>query len=137
MTESSDAPIPFEPVPANRARHDGWSEERQRVFIDQLARIGLVSAAARAVGMSTKSAYALRKRAGAESFAAAWDEAVGIGRFAAELTAIDRAFSGEARPVFYNGRKIGERIIHDNRLLLAVLRTRVYPKRTRSRGDVP
>ncbi|MFD1612009.1 hypothetical protein ACFSCW_09370 [Sphingomonas tabacisoli] len=137
MTESPDAPLAFTSVPTNRARHDGWSAERQRIFIDQLARIGLVSAAARAVGMSAKSAYALRKRPGAESFAAAWDTAVDIGRFAAEMTAIDRVFSGEVRPVFYKGRKVGERVIHDNRLLLAVLRTRTAPKLTPFRDDVP
>jgi hypothetical protein len=137
MTESPDAPLAFTPVPATRTRHDGWSEERQRVFIEQLARIGLVSAAARAVGMSAKSAYALRKRPGAESFAAAWDTAVGIGRFAAEMTAIDRALSGEVRPVFYKGRQVGERVIHDNRLLLAVLRARLPSKRTHSGRDAP
>jgi hypothetical protein len=136
MTESSIPEIPFTPVPVTRARHDGWSVPKQRVFIAQLARIGLVSAAARAVGMSAKSAYALRKRPGAESFAAAWDEAVGIGRFMAEMTAIDRAFDGEVRPVFYKGRQVGERVIHDNRLLIAVLRARIPPKVTLSRDDV-
>ena len=137
MTESPDAPLAFTPVPTTRTRHDGWSPERQRVFIDQLARIGLVSAATRAVGMSPKSAYALRKRPGAESFAAAWGEAVGIGRFAAEMTAIDRALSGEVRPVFYKGRQVGERVVHDNRLLLAVLRARLSPKLAHSAGDAP
>lgn len=56
-------PIPFTPVPFARVRRDGWTQARQRAFIDQLARIGLVGVAARAVGMSAKSAYALRKRA--------------------------------------------------------------------------
>lgn len=73
MIESPE-PIPFTPVPLARTRRDGWTPARQRGFIDQLARIGLVGVAARAMGMSAKSAYALRKRVGAESFAAAWDE---------------------------------------------------------------
>lgn len=136
MTKSPDAPPPFIPVPLARSRHDGWSPARQRVFIEQLARIGLVSAAARAVGMSAKSAYALRKRPGAESFAGAWDEAVGIGRFIAECAAIDRALEGEVRPIFYKGRRVGERIIHDNRLLIAVLRSRDAAKVTPPAGDV-
>ncbi|MGG9078526.1 hypothetical protein, partial [Escherichia coli] len=68
------------PVPSGSTRHDGWTPERQRAFLQQLARIGVVSAAAGAVGMSAKSAYALRKRAGAESFAAAWEAALGEGR---------------------------------------------------------
>ena len=40
----------------------------------------MVASAAKAVGMSVASAYALRKRAGAESFAAAWDTAMDVAR---------------------------------------------------------
>lgn len=122
MTESPDKPLAFAPVPLARARHDGWSAERQREFIRQLARIGLVSAAARACGMSAKSAYALRKRSGAESFAAAWDDAVDIGRFRGEAVAIDRAINGYLEPVFRQGRKVGERRRFNDRLLIAVVR---------------
>ena len=121
MTESLFPKISFTPVPFARARHDGWSERRQRAFIDCLSRIGLVSAAAQAVGMSAKSAYALRKRPGAESFAEAWEEAVGNGLFMAEFAAIRRAVEGELQPVFYRGRKVGERRVYNDRLLIAVL----------------
>jgi hypothetical protein len=62
----------FTPVPG-RARRDGWTEERQRAFIAALDGTGCVGRAAAAVGMSRKSAYRLRRRKGAESFAAAWD----------------------------------------------------------------
>ena len=74
-----DDPLTFTPVPG-RARHDGWTPERQRPFIGALARCGLVAAAAREVGKTPKSAYRLRERAGAESFCAAWDVAVDQGR---------------------------------------------------------
>ncbi|MBP2275695.1 MULTISPECIES: hypothetical protein [Sphingomonas] len=114
--------IAFTPVPSGSTRHDGWTPERQRVFLQQLARIGLVSAAAGAVGMSAKSAYALRKRAGAESFVAAWEAALGEGRDRARDLAIERALTGTATPIFYRGRQIGERRVFDNRLVLAVLR---------------
>jgi hypothetical protein len=62
----------FTPVPV-RARCDGWTEERQRVFIAALARTGCVGRAAAAAGMSRESSYRLRRRKGADSFAAAWD----------------------------------------------------------------
>lgn len=77
--------------------------------------------------MSAKSAYALRKRPGAEDFACAWDEAVGLGRFTAETHAIDRALHGERRPIFYKGKQVGERIVHNDKLLIAVLRAK-HPK---------
>jgi hypothetical protein len=73
---SSSAAAPhlpaFTPVPV-RARRDGWTEERQRLFIRALAQSPCIEAAARAAGMSRESAYRLRRREGAGSFAAAWD----------------------------------------------------------------
>ncbi|RHW16321.1 hypothetical protein D1610_15875 [Sphingomonas gilva] len=120
--DAATDPLAFAPV-KTAARHDGWTPARQRDFIAQLARIGVVGAAAKAVGMSAKSAYALRKRAGEGSgFAAAWAGALDIGRARALSLAIDRALNGEATPVFYRGRQIGERRRYDNRLLLAALR---------------
>lgn len=66
-------PVPdFTPVPC-RARRDGWTADRQRAFIAALACTGCVGKAAREAGMSRESAYRLRRRRGAEGFAAAWD----------------------------------------------------------------
>ena len=66
----------FYPVPL-RAIRNGWTPERQAHFIGWLAETGSVSAACERVGMSRKGAYQLRKKPGAESFAAAWDAAFG------------------------------------------------------------
>ena len=66
----------FYPVPL-RAIRNGWSPERQAHFIGFLAETGSVSAACERVGMSRKGAYQLRKKPDAESFAAAWDAALG------------------------------------------------------------
>ena len=68
---------PFLPVPL-RARTDGWTPERQARFIGLLAETGSVAEAARGVGMSRMAAYRLRRRAGAESLAHAWDAIVGF-----------------------------------------------------------
>jgi hypothetical protein len=113
-------PLAFTPVPGC-TRHDGWTPPRQIAFIAALAEIGMVSAAAKAIGMSRKSAYTLRKRPGAESFAAAWDAALEQGRANALSTAIARVMTGVATPVFYRGRQIGERRTFNDGLLIAVL----------------
>jgi hypothetical protein len=67
----------FYPVPT-RTRRDGWTLERQADFLGMLAETGSVIGACEAVGISRKSAYQLRARPGAESFAAAWDAALGM-----------------------------------------------------------
>lgn len=68
---------PFLPVPV-RARADGWTVERQGRFMGWLAETGCVAAATRGAGMSRIAAYQLRTRAGAESFAHAWDAVMAI-----------------------------------------------------------
>jgi hypothetical protein len=62
----------FAPVPL-RSRAGGWTPAKQAAFLGALAVTGSVREAARRVGMSRMAAYRLRSRAGAESFAAAWD----------------------------------------------------------------
>lgn len=119
----ADDPYPFDPVPSARLRHDGWTPERQRLFIDALRQIGMVSAAAKAVGMSRKSAYALLKRAGPESsFARAWSEAQISGETSAYYTLIGRAMNGVEVPCFYRGIQCGTRRVYDDRLLIAAVR---------------
>jgi hypothetical protein len=92
---------PFLPVPL-RARADGWTPERQAWFIGFLAETGSVAEAARRVGMARESAWRLRRRAGAASFAHAWDAVASVWRgeqvqhrkiTPAELA--ERAFDGE------------------------------------------
>jgi len=126
MSDSAPDPLAFEPVPSASTRGDGWTPRRQRDFIAQLARIGIVSAAAKAVGMSAKSAYRLRERADAllgpgNAFARAWAAACDAGRCAAAAIAMDRAIEGVEVPVFYRGRQCGTRRVYDNRLLIAAL----------------
>ena len=75
----------FTPVPV-RARRDGWTVARQQGFVAALGRGCRVEDAARAVGMSGRTAYRLLDRPGAASFVKAW-------RMAQEL----------ARPVHHAG----------------------------------
>ncbi len=118
------AAIPsFTPVPLTRSRRDGWTPERQRNFIATLAHTGCVAAAARAAGLSVTSAYNLRRRIGAESFAAAWDAALADARSRALTLAMDAAFSAMLTPRRYRGNFTGTIVRRDDmRALLAALR---------------
>lgn len=58
-----------------RTRHDGWTPQRQAIFLSVLQVTRCVSKAA-ASRMSARSAYALRKRPSGAAFAAAWDAAL-------------------------------------------------------------
>ena len=71
-------PIRFTPVPL-KARHDGWTAERQRRFIDVLAATKSLTKACAAAGMSRTSAYALRGRPDALHFRLAWNAALKSG----------------------------------------------------------
>jgi hypothetical protein len=122
MRDSPPHVLVFEPVVSTRRRHDGWTAERQQAFIAALARIGMVTAAARSVGMSRKSAYALLARAGPDSsFAGAWRAAQVEGRVSAWCTAVARALDGVEVPYFYRGKRCGTRRLYNDRLLLAAL----------------
>ena len=114
-------PLAFTPVATASRRHDGWTPDRQRKFMAALAVSGGVGGAAKSVGMSPTSAYNLRKRQGAESFAAAWDAALEQGRERAFQIVCDRALNGVTTPRFYRGRFVGMRHRYDYRGIMAAL----------------
>ena len=114
----------FTPVPRKCARHDGWTPERQRAFIERLADYGSVRAAANAVGMTPESAYHLRRQPGAEQFRQAWQAALDLGIERIEDVAMDRALNGIEVPVYSYGKLVGTRRIYNDRLLMFMLRNR-------------
>jgi len=65
-----DTPPDFTPVPV-RYRKDGWTPERQLLYVAVLARTGHAGKAASAVGLTEQSAAKLRRRPDAASFDAA------------------------------------------------------------------
>ncbi len=123
----------FRPVPL-RARDDGWSEVRQCAFLVQLYLTGSVGAAVRHAGMSRASAYRLRERPGAESFARAWDRVLlppGSGhsgggredfRKVTDSALLARLECGLIQPVIYRGRMVAIRRKPDNSALFRLLR---------------
>ena len=108
--------IPFDPAPT-RKRRAGWTAEKQRKFIDHLALTSAVGEASAIAGMASSSAYRLRDRAGAESFAAAWDAALRL--CATRLTSIglDRAINGRVERFYKDGELVMERRIPSDYLL--------------------
>lgn len=74
-----------------------------------------------AVGMTKQSAYNLRNRPGAESFAAAWDSALQMGYDTRFEQAMERALHGVATPRYYKGKLVGTRRHFDYRLAMAAL----------------
>lgn len=126
MTDSPPPPpaeTDFTPVPV-RARHDGWSPDRQVSFIEALSQSGCVEDAARSVGMSVASAYQLRGRVDALPFRRAWEAAIEVGVSRLSDAAMARAIHGVSVPVFYKGEQIGERRFYDERLTMFLLRYR-------------
>ena len=106
-----------------RPRYDGWTEEKQRRFIETLADTGLVSAAAKAVGMSRESAYRLRRSPYGAAFARAWDAARQYAGGPLEDIAFERAIEGVAHNVYDEyGEVVCTKQVYNDRLLMFLLR---------------
>lgn len=106
---------------ARRAR--GWTHDAQIAFIAALSRCGVVAQAARSVGCSPRSAYYLRARPGAESFAAAWDWALEMGLDESRARAVALGQERLERPIVRRGQIVGTRSEPNHRLLFAALRS--------------
>jgi hypothetical protein len=77
--DPAGGPLEFELVPVRR-RADGWTPERQRLYVAALARWGSGRMAAEHVGLTPQSAARLRRRPDAASFARACEAACGAGK---------------------------------------------------------
>ncbi len=113
--------IDFTPAPRQRARRNGWSPERQSLFLFALSRCGSVARAARSAGMTPRSAYQLLHAPGADSFAQAWDQALDEGVERVRADALQRALGGAFVPVFRRGRLVRVEHRRCDRLAIALL----------------
>lgn len=128
---SGTPPIPATPFDGvaledSRKRLAGWSAERQRLFLCNLAETGSVHLASAAARLTARSAYRLRARSPA--FAAAWDTAdqLAVGRLSA--LAFDRAIHGRTEQVWHEGALVAEKRVPSDRLLMWLL-ARLDPRR--------
>ncbi len=133
-------PADYRWVPVRRRpRTDGWTEEKQRRFIEALADTGLVSHAAKAVGMSRESANRLRRSPHGAAFARAWDAARLHAGSALEDIAFERAIEGQERNVYNEYGEIicTKRVVNDR--MLTFLLSHLMPERygKMARGAAP
>ncbi len=113
--------IPFTPVERQRRRRNGWSADRQRAFIATLSRCGSVAAAARSVGMTSRSAYRLCDAPDADSFVRAWDAAIEMGISRLRADALQRSLEGGFVPVYRRGKLVRVEHRRNDRLAIAIL----------------
>ena len=116
------SPLPeFTPVP-RKYRHDGWTPERQKAFIEALADCGSISRAAAQVNMAQANCYQLRRAPGAESFRVAWEAALDFGVKRLKDVAFERAIEGQLHPVIRGGKLFGFTRKKNDALLMFLLR---------------
>lgn len=111
-------------APPLRHRHNNWTPETMAQFVEALAATGTVEGACAVVHKSRMAAYRLRNRADATAFRAAWDEALRSVTAILADTAYERALEGTIEDVWYKGRKVGERRVFNDRLLMWLLTVR-------------
>lgn len=117
--------LDFAPVPV-KARRDGWTPAVQHRFVLALASGLGTSGAARAVGRSRQTAYRLRERPDAASFASAWDRALHFARLRPPppgTTMWQRGVEGIMVPLRHRGRILGWRRKYCDRALGGLLNT--------------
>ena len=122
--EAGDALLGFAPYRHRAARRNSITPERQVAFVSALAASGIVTQAARVIGVSLEALYKLRHQPGAEGFAAAWDAAIDRGMARLEDCALERALLGEERVIYRNGEVVARWRRYDTQLLIFLLRQR-------------
>ena len=119
--EARDWLLEFAPVPRRNVLTRGWTAKKQRGFIAALRESGSVRLATEAVGMGYEGVYKLRHAPGAEDFARAWDEAVGIGARRVRDVFIDQNIHGIPEKVVIGKDVVVERRRFNHRSMMWVL----------------
>ncbi len=105
-----------------RRRHDGWTAERQRLFLNTLANSGSIAVAAHVADITPRSAYRLRNHPKGAAFARAWDAALMRAGSRLMTVAFERATAGTPREIWREGRLVAEQQIPSDRMLMFLLR---------------
>lgn len=108
-------------------------EARRKAFFEAFARLGTITQAADAVGVSFKAAKRWQREYPDE-----WAEAEERAADAIEREAIRRAVEGVDEPVFYRGDVVGNIKRYSDQLLIALLKMRGrYVERTKQELSGP
>ena len=95
---------------------------KRKRFIAVMAKTANASAAARAAGMASSTAY--RQRAKHDSFRAAWDEAREEALDGVEASLLRRGSEGVEKPIIYRGKKIATVTTYSDAAAMFILRGR-------------
>lgn len=118
---ADDVPANLRDVtPAHSRRYDGWTGERQRVFLEALSQGSSVAHACQLVGLTAQSAYAFRRAARGASFAIGWQAAVLLGGEVLADDLMDRARNG-TRQIHFSADGETHYNRHDNTLAFRML----------------
>lgn len=96
-------------------------KEWQPIFLDALTKSFNVTRAAKAAGVSRKTAYQHKDQD--EEFAAAWNDALGQGIDSAEAELYRRAVKGVVKPVYQGGEEVGKVREYSDTLLIFLLKS--------------
>ncbi|QJB70546.1 hypothetical protein [Parasphingorhabdus halotolerans] len=110
----------YEPVPTN-GRHDGWTANRQRRFLETLSETGCVDHASRQAGMSAQSAYRFRLKPEADNFLNAWNDALRLASTRLTSVAFDRALNGVCEETIKDGEVVSTKRRYSDKLLMFLL----------------
>jgi len=114
--------VPEFDIAPTRKRHAGWTADRQRRFIEQVALTGNIGDACALVGLSSTSFYNLCSKPGAESFVKACDAARVLSAASrGAAIAWDRAINGRVERFYKDGELVMERRIPSDYLLTWLL----------------
>jgi hypothetical protein len=108
-----------QPAQLQAERASGWTAAKRAAFLASLGATANVRYSAQQVGMSEQGVYQLRRRCAA--FRQAWQEALVEGYARLEMQMLERAMSGEDKPVWYGGKQVGATHEISDRLGLSLL----------------
>lgn len=122
MARAARNPVPpaNQLIPGARARHDGWTEERTRIFLSTLAQTACVSDACHVAGMSTTSAY--RHKRLRPEFAEAWEKALANANRGLVAIAYAHATKGKETIIMRKGQEVERRIEPSDALLSLLIK---------------
>jgi len=118
------SPSPPNPSPAKKKprapRHDGWTEARRKTFLAVLRESGCVRDACRVAGISTTSAYRLRRRE--PEIAVLWEEAQANAQRGLVAVAHQHAVVGKETVIYRHGEEVERRVAPSDAMLALLIK---------------
>jgi hypothetical protein len=121
---ASPSPSPPNPSSAKKKprapRHDGWTEARRKTFLAVLRESGCVRDACRVAGISTTSAYRLRRRE--PEIAVLWEEAQANAQRGLVAVAHQHAVVGKETVIYRHGEEVERRVAPSDAMLALLIK---------------